>query len=363
MKNCKILAAALAVLALASCAQNARVEGTLKDAPAKEIVVAQLGVGAINVIDTVKTGPDGSFCCKVPVEKGQPEFIYLYYGSRKVAALLLEQGEKAVVSADTLGSWTVEGSEGSERLRAVEADFAAFAKAMASTDDGKALAKEYIRFYRESVKYVMENPGSLTSIPVLYAQLNNLPVFGQATDALFFRSVCDSLKALYPESRYVKALEKETARREQTLSLSTSIGSAEQIGFPDLNMPDITGQKVALSSVDAKAILVNFWDASSAEQKMMSLDVIKPIYEKYRSRGFEIYSVCLSPDKGEWAGVVKAQELPWINVNDGLGASSPSILLYNVGALPAAYLISGGEILPTAITGADGLRRELDKIL
>lgn len=363
MKNCKTIAAALAVLALASCAKNASVKGVLKDAPAKEITVARLGVGTLDVLDTVKTGSDGSFSCKVPVAKGQPEFIYLFYGTTKVAALLLDKGEKAMVTADTLGHWTVEGSDGSLELAGVESRFAEFAKQMASTEDAAELGKAYVKFYRESVKYVMENSKSLTSIPVLYAQINNLPVFGQPTDALFFRSVCDSLKTVYPDSRYVKALDKEAERRQSTLNLASAVDSADQVGFPDLNMSDINGEKKSLSSVEAKAILLNFWDASDPAQKMMALDVILPLYEKYHPRGLEIYSVCLSPDKSEWASVVKAQKLPWINVNDGLGASSPSILLYNVRALPMAYLIADGGLVPAAITGAESLAKELDKVL
>jgi len=362
MKNCKILVLALAVLALASCADKARVKGTLEGAGGKQLVVARLGSGIVEPIDTLKTGADGSFSCKVPVAKGQPEFIYLYYGDRKVASLLLETGETAVVTADTLGKYSVTGSEGSMKLHDVDEAFNAFAAKMASTEDPKVLGKAYVDHYRECVKYVLANPYSLTVIPVLYEQVNNLPVFGQNTDALHFRAAADSLATVYPESRYVKALAKEAERREKLLNLATNLESAGEIGYLDLKLPDIKGEKVAISDLDAKVILVHFWDATDAAQKMMNIETILPVYEEFQSRGFEVYSVCLS-DKKVWADAVRAQDLPWVNVNDGLGAASPVVQLYNVQSLPMAYIISQGDLVQEQITDAAGLRRLLGKLL
>ena len=229
MKNYNIPVLALALLALVSCAEKARVKGTLEGAAGKQVVVTRLGAGIVEPVDTVKTKADGSFSFSVPVKKGQPEFIYIYYGDRKVASLLLETGEKAVVSADTLGKYSVTGSEGSAKLHDVEESFNAFARKMASTEDPRELGKAYVDHYRESVKYVLSNPYSLTVIPVLYEQVNNLPVFGQNTDALHFRAAADSLAKVYPDSRYVKALAKEAERREKLLGLATFC--AEFCGF------------------------------------------------------------------------------------------------------------------------------------
>ena len=363
MKNCKIIALALSVLALASCAQKACIKGVITDGPDRQLLVKQLVAGNFSVLDTLQTRQDGSFSCKVDVEKGQPAFIYLYSGDTKLASLLLECGETAVVTADTLGKYSVDGSEGSIKLKEVDDRFRAFAEAMATTDDTAELGKLYVNHYRESVKYIMDNPFSLTVIPVLYEQLNNLPIFSQVTDALFFRSACDSLKTVYPDSKYVKALEKETVRREQELTLSSRLDGAVEAGFPDLNLPDQNGEKRALSGVDSKVILLHFWDAEDATHKMLNLETLIPIYEKYHSRGLEIYSVCVTMDKALWASVVKSQNLSWINVNDGLGAASPAVALYNIGAVPAAFLIADGDLLPDAVAGENGLRRELERLL
>lgn len=371
--------AAAALIAAVSCSESAKIEGVLSDAPGKNVVVRLLDVNSYKTLDTLEVGANGDFSCKVDVEEGKPEFVYLFYGETKIASLLLMKGDKVKIVCDTLGKYTVEGSEESVLLQEVEQRFASFASKMTElveelddpqlTKGQKAevnseITKLFVRHYREDVRFVTANKGSLTCIPVLYESLNEYsPVFGQTTDALHFRSVCDSLKVLYPESRYVKALEKETVRRENVLGLNGKISSAGESGFPDIALPNEKGEKVALSSVEAKVILLHFWDAAEPTQKMLNIDELLPVYKEFHSRGFEIYSVCVTPDKSLWASVVKAQELPWINVNDGKGGASYAVGIYNVAAAPTSYIIADGAILPSSISGTEGLRKELSRLL
>ena len=199
--------------------------------------------------------------------------------------------------------------------------------------------KEYVSHYRNSTRFVLSNSKSLAVIPVLYENIQGATyTFGGVNDALVFRSVCDSLKTVYPDSKYVKALESETVRREQLFSLQNRIASAGERAYPALSMPSVTGETAELDSLDAKVKLLWFWDAREASHKIFNLDVLKPLYEQYKSKGLGIYAVCVDPDKAEWAQVVKSQELPWVNVNDGLGTASRSLFLYNVQRVPCCLL-------------------------
>lgn len=366
-KSAKILIAAAAALMLASCGgDKASVTGKLGDAAGKDLVVRLLDVNQYVTLDTVKTDDAGAFRFSVPVQKGQPEFIYIFGGGDKLASLILGRGDKVKISTDGTGKTVIEGSEESVLLAEVEDRFNSFAKEFAALDAAGAtsaeLGKSFVSHYRENVSFIMKHPFSMANIPVLYEKLNDYsPVFSQANDALLFRRVCDSLMTVYPESRYVKALEKETVRREKIMEMNNKILGAGSSDFPDLSMPDISGNKVNLSSLDAKALMVHFWNSSDAEQKMFNLDVLKPLYERYHSRGLEIYSVDVNPDKTVWATAVKGQDLPWINVNDGQGANSSALLLYNVRELPTSILIAGETL--QSISGEAGLRSALDKLL
>ncbi len=349
MKNSKFLVAAALVLLTASCGKNTRISGTLHEAPGKEVIVKLLDVNRFQVLDTVKTDAKGAFQYKLDVAAGKPEFIYLFYGDRQIASLLLQKGDKVQVETDTLGVYSVEGSEESLKLQQVEKDYSAFIREMQGILDREsnpdpALSRCYIQYYRDRLKYVVSNSHSLTAVPVFFQQVNpSLPVFSQNTDGLVMRGVADSLKTVYPESRYVKALEKEAARRISLIDLQNRMDHADEVGYIDINLPSMDGKDVKLSESLGKVTMVYFW-ASTAEQKMFNLDGLLPLYEDFHGKGFEIYAVSLDSDKASWASAVRNQKLPWVNVCDTRGAMSPYVGSYGIGSLPMVWFIVDGAI-------------------
>ena len=372
-----VIRCAAAALLAAACTPTAKVEMTLDSAPSSEVVVKLLNINQYEVLDTLKTDASGKFSYKVNVEEGQPEFVYVYYKDKRVASLLLEAGDKVNVSADTLGNYTVQGSEESSRLALVEQEYSAAQKRLqalavqmeTASDEQmaslrQALAKEYVAYYRQCVKYILENSRSLTAVPVLYQNFGpELPVFSQNTDAIHFVNVADSLALAYPQSKYVRALRKEAERRYGYMELEAKLRTVSPVGFPDIVLPDINAQQVRLSEVDSKVIMLFFWDPSNAIQKMFNLDILESLHNDYHEKGFEIYQVALTTDKAAWAQIVKKQNLPWINVCDRLGAASQYVTTYNIPVLPATYIIADGELVDGEIVDEKSVRRLLDKLL
>ena len=370
--------AAAAVFA-AACTNSAKVDGNLEGVSTSDVVVKLLNVNRYEILDTVKTDAAGNFAYKVEVVKGQPEFVYLFHNDTKVASLLLEAGDKVKVQADTLGNFTVEGSAESEKLSQVEKSYAAVydklselvedlavADSKTAADLHSAISKEYVNYYRDCVRYIMTNSRSLTVIPVLYQNFGpELPVFGQNSDAIHFRNAADTLEMVYPDSKYVKALRKEADQRLSYLNVAARLSTATEIGYPEVVLPDVQGNKLKLSEVEAKSkvTMLFFWTPSNTSQKMFNLDVLKSVYADYHKRGFEIYQVAIDPDKALWAKVVKEQALPWVNVCDGRGAQSPYVLQYNLAALPLAYIISDGTLVDGQVVDEKSLRKLLNNLL
>lgn len=362
MRNYRLsLAAAAAAALLSSCGGKAVIEGTLADAPDADVVVTLLDVNRYQVLDTVRTDAHGRYSYKVDMEEGQPEFIYLFHGGTRIASLLLREGDKVRVQSDTLGNYSVTGSAECDRLAEVErtqAEFAnKFAAAQARMADLDAdspeaavlrseLTRQYVAYYREQVKYILSNSKSLTVIPVLYESVGGtLPVFGQPADAIHFRNICDSLQTVYPESRYVRALRQEADRRTNYLELDNRMKTAGEVSYIDIELPDINGRKIKLSEVDAKVVMVYFWASGLTAQKMFNLDVMKPVYDEFKGKGFEVYAVSLDTDKAKWASTVRNQKLDWVNVCDGRGTASPVVPLYNVQSLPSLFFLVDGEMV------------------
>ena len=298
MKTVRILAALSAALLFAACGPKTVIDGTLKDKADAPVIVKLLDVNKYQVLDTVKTNASGAFSYTAEtIQEGCPEFIYLFYGDRKIASLLVKKGDHITVNADTMGFYSVDGSEESILLQEVENDYAQFITDMSrlvnAEDADQELSRRYVDYYRRSIRYVMEHPKSLTSVPVLFHRVNDgLAVFDQPTDGIVFGSICDSLKTVYPESRYVKALEREAERRTNLLQINQRLQDAEQIGFFDMELPTLAGTNAKLSETasNAKVVMLYFW-ATSDEQKLFNMDTLIPIYNEFHGRGFEIYGV------------------------------------------------------------------------
>ena len=374
----KIIAFAAAMTALVSCGGNARIDGTVADAASSEVIVKLLNSNRYEVLDTVRTDASGHFSYKVDVAEGQPEFIYVFYKDKKIASLLLEAGDKVSVASDTLGRYSVEGSEESVKLSEVEKayaaalkEFEAIARKMEAASGqaeyeqlAKDMTKVYVAYYRDRVKYVMENSQSLTVIPVFYQTLGeNLPLFYQNTDAILFRKAADSLEAVYPDSKYVKALRKDAELRFGYLELQERLLDAEEIGYPEIELPGLDGKMIKLSDMDSRVVIVCFWSAAQAQQNMFNIEFFKPLYEQYHKKGLDIYQVSLDVDKTLWATTVKGQNLPWTNVCDSRGAQSPYVSLYNLSAIPAAFIIADGELVDGKVVDEASLKKLLNDLL
>lgn len=365
----KFLAGCAVLAGAAACGGKAVVSGTIDGA--ETLLVKSFDGSRLETVDTLRTR-DGAFRFAPGVEKGQPAFYYLYQGDRKLASLLLEQGDKVTLKGDTLGRCTVEGSPESTQLMQVEADYAAFIRKVnkalqEGTDDAEAsreVSRLYVEYYRSRVNYVLGHSKSMTVIPVLYQQVNpDLPVFAQSTDAILFRAMADSLKSVYPDSRYVQQLEKEAERRQGQLNLETMIRGAGTVGFPDIELPGPDAQPRRLSESLGKVTMVYFW-ASTKEQMMFNQDALLPLYADYHEKGLEIYAISLDVDKATWAAAVRNQQLPWINVCDARGIESPLMVTYGLTNLPTVYFIVDGEIdMDARVSDGASIRNYLKKKL
>ena len=110
MKSFKLLFVAALALLAAACGKNTRIEGTLHEGAGEQVIVKLLDVNRFQVLDTVKTDANGSFSYALDLEAGQPEFIYLFYGDRQIASLLLQKGDQVQVATDILEQNTTQST-------------------------------------------------------------------------------------------------------------------------------------------------------------------------------------------------------------------------------------------------------------
>lgn len=346
---------ASALLLFAACGQQpvARISATLEGAGDSTVVLSKLNYNRLIPVDTIRTDRDGHFNYKVRLKGNAPYLYYLYLGGKPVASMVLLPSDQVTVTVPAAGPYTIEGSEESLLMRDVNAAFSTASEQMnalaASLNDdsteaevkevNRAMSKLYVDYKRQAIKHVVTHPKSITSALVLFQRFtDNLPVFGQESDVVIFKTVLDSLSQVYPKTEYLTALRDAVDTRQNDLELSNRFGDVSVISFPDLTMPDVEGQNQTLSELEGKVIILSFWSVGQDEHKVFNADLAE-IYAKYHAKGLEIYQVSLDIDKPSWAAVVKGQNLPWISVNDGLGTQSPAVIAYNVDHVPTMFVI------------------------
>ena len=350
-----VIALTLAALSLIGCAKEiATLKVALNGAKNSPVVLSLLNFNKLEVVDTLNTNSEGEVKFKVKLPQAAPNFYYISYNGKVLSSIMLSPGDKVELKADTLGgSLSVSGSKEAELYAQIAKDISRaqkqfdsltvqlFALEDAGDEAGaqeirNALGKLYVKEKQSSIVKLVENPNSFTNVTLLYRQFNeNLPLFASLTDGIYFMQVADSLKKIYPNSPYVKALENEAREFGNTMEMRERIRKAGEVVFPEIVMNDVNSNEKVLSDLLGKPFILLFWSAEETSHKMLNAE-LETIYKKFSSKGLEIFSVCCDTDRTFWAQVVK--RLPWINVCDGKGTSSPALQSYNVAELPAMYV-------------------------
>lgn len=376
-----LVAAAASVLASCSSNENAVIELNVPGAGGKEVVLSKLQVNTIAIVDTLDLDANGNAKGKVNVKADDPDFFYLSYNQKRLASLLLKGGDRVKVSVDTLGGGlNVTGSDETSRLIEIEktiydasAKFDAFsteiADALEKNDTERIkeiqveLSKFFVNYKRGALAQMMKQPASLSNIMLLYQRFSDeLPLFGDVHDLVYFRSIHDSLKQSLPNSKYVRALKEEVDKYQKAFEFNNKLTLAGELAFPEIEMADTKGQNRKMSELLGKPFILVFWTSTIDQQKMFNHD-LKELYSKYNPKGLEIYQVSADVDKTQWATVVKEQALPWINVCDGRGTACVALNTYAVTQLPTLILFDkSGNIVAKNIFDKAALDRELGKL-
>lgn len=133
--------------------------------------------------------------------------------------------------------------------------------------------------------------------------------------------------------------------------------------FPDIKLRSPDGQLVALSSLQGKVVLVEFWASYSMVCTEENCYYFKPIYEEFKDRGFEIYAVSVDSSAHSWINAIERDQLPWVQVSDLGGEQSELVEKFKIKKLPAVFLLNEkGEILEVEVD-TKTLRDKLNKLL
>jgi thiol-disulfide isomerase/thioredoxin len=217
---------------------------------------------------------------------------------------------------------------------------------------------------KKNIEFIINNVNSLASIKALYQKINpDTYVLYDPRDLQYLKIVTDSLKAHYPESKQVQALTHDFQNEMNQLYASKVREIAKDLPFTSLNpsLLNTEGQRIALSSLKGKYVLLTFWSVDSKDCVAENLQ-LKEYYKLYNKKGLEIYQINLDENADRWKAAVKFDELPWISTREDDPKDPKNAILFNVKSLPTNYLFDKeSNIIATNLHGKS-LQIKLDQL-
>ena len=381
----KICMMALVAVALGACNSEPKfkVEGAVTGADGKMLYLEASALEGIVPLDSVELGSSGGFSFE-GARPESPEFYRLRVDD-KVINFSVDSTETVRVRAgygDFATGYTVEGSANSEKIRELSL------KQLQLQNRVNELSQEMqahrigidvfqdslaalMKRYKDEVKirYIFAAPNTAAAYFALFQKVNDYLIFdplNSRDDIKCFAAVATSLNNYYPHADrsknlyniVIKGMKNTRTPQQQTVELPEEVQVAET-GVIDISLRDMKGNVRKLTELKGKVVILDFTvypSAVSASHNYMLSD----LYDKYASRGLEIYQVSLDADEHYWK--TTAGNLPWVCVRDANGVYSSVVTSYNVQNLPTLFLVNRDNELEArgeAIKDLDAAIRKL----
>lgn len=359
-----------------------RVEGQLEAAEGDTLYLEQRGLAGIVKLDSVVLKANGHFVMEQPAPPN-PEFYQLRIG-QQVALFVVDSTETLRVTAngDNLYySFKVADSSANERFRWVDERTVRATNAIeelrgqyeAKEIGDDAFVKQFenlIKEYKEEAsKVVIGNPASAAAYYAVFQKIGDYLVFDpyDKRDYAMFGAVATSWNYYYPETERTKHLYdfamnalRTRKQREKQNALLENIPVIETPGLLDIELKGVKGERLSLLSLKGKAVVLDFvvYNAEFSPGHNIRLNTL---YERYKSKGLEIYQVSFDPDEHFWK--TSAANLPWITVRDPGAMNAALLSSYNVSVIPTAFVINREGEIVKRVEDYEQLAAELEKVL
>lgn len=338
-----------ATFSLMSCTdkKGAPISGTIKNAAGLDGMFEEVLMKQSLPVQKVSFESDGKFSIALP--EGIKSGIYTLKIGQKQLNFVFNGKEKAVqVEADLSSlqrtNYTVKGAPDTELYLKTFNDLAA----------GTATI--------ESVKKTIETAENPLLSMLLALQIQD---FATANYLDLHKSIGAKLEKTYPGSRYALDYSEVLTTFQNQVAMEKAGTATVAIGqpAPDIALSNPDGKTLKLSDLKGKVVLLDFWASWCGPCRRANPSVVAA-YNRFKSKGFEIYSVSLDQDKDKWLGAIQQDGLNWSNhVSDLRGWKNQAAQLYQVQSIPQQYLIDrAGKISAIAQAGVS-LDSELEKML
>lgn len=372
----------ICMLLLTACNNTSdfTVKGVVSGADGQMMYLENVGISNIQLMDSVKLTAAGKF--KFTHKRPEyPDFYRLRLNNSKIN-FAIDSTETITIAADAgafATSYSVEGSENCKAIKAItlaqlDADQAIgrlrkeYEEKHISDTTYQARLLETAEAYKDVArKYIYAAPMSTAAYYALFQQINGLLFFDlyDRNDVKAYGAVATSFDHIYPGSPRSKHLYNLTLQSMKVLRAQRPVNlddvKTTEVSFLDIELPNLKGEVVKLSSVvEGKPVILNF-TAYQAEWSPSLNMALGELYTKYHAQGLDIYQVSLDSDVHFWKNA--ASNLPWVAVRDPQSVYSQIAGLYNVKQLPAIFILDRKGNLVKRVEDVKTLEADVKAVL
>ena len=365
-------------LPLAAFAQTAgkefTVKGTVQNAKPGSKAYLETNEKVSKRIDSTQIDASGSFSLKGNETNGG-SFYKLNLANEQFTSLLVEGGENLTVTADLKNKdkLLVKGSVNMDfypKIVAIDAmmlkkskEWQKQAAAAAEKNDlkkGEAIDREVMATNKQvidTIKALIPRMGTSSVAMIALKYLDPKEHFS------LYETLADQMQKANLTGKQAKAfINFVTMAKSEMAAQATQVAVVEGALAPDITLEDTKGQVVSLSSLRGKYVLIDFWASWCGPCRQENPNVVR-MYNKYKEKGFEIYSISLDDNKNAWLKAIEADGMVWTNVLGKKNGSSAVAQQYSVQVIPTTYLLDKeGKIIAKNLRG-EALVQKLGAIL
>lgn len=356
----KTLAAAgcAALLALSSCGikNQWEVNGVITGADNELLILEGMAPnGNWYTMDTLRLNAEGkyAFAEEAPT---RPEIYRLTIGNSS-AYFPIDSIDKVTVNASAPGidrNYELSGSPQAEMMQNVNT---MIAEQSANTDTLK----------RKISELLLTDPASITAYYIINKQLpGGAPLFNPANkqDLRIIGAVANAYTRERPGDPRTNYLTKLYISAQRAMRPPREIGGdieASEVQYPDIVLLDENGKEAKLSETVAngKPTILNFTTYSAEFAPALNVLLNKIIEDT--NGAVNVYQVGLDGDEFNW--LKSASNLPWVTVYNSPKVGATYLMLYNVGTIPATFLIDRNGDLVARIEDLSQLEANVKKLL
>ncbi len=374
---------AVIMLAAVSCTEKKfNINGSIAQANDSVLYLENIGIDGITAVDSLKLGENGDFSFSHTAPEA-PEFYRLRI-SDQIINISIDSTETVTVKADypTMAQqYTVEGSEESNVIKELSAKQMQLREALLKIENNEALSYQVagdsimkvIEAYKDDIKnnYIFKNPNKASSYFALFQTIGSYLIFNpreNEADIKAFAAVATSWDVYYPEAVRGKNLHNIAIEGMKNIRLmqnkqaasSIDLSQIEATNIINVSLLDNKGNLRNLTDLKGKVVMLDFhiYGGEASTKRIM---LLRELYSKYNSQGFEIYQVGLNDDEHFWK--TQTEALPWICVHDKQGANSVTLRQYNVQSIPTFFIIDKTNTLHKRDLQIEDIDAEIKSLL